>query len=234
LFRFGSYTNEAGQPTWNETIAGLPGAHLLQTYQWGVVKIDNGWSPSSWAWQDDRGAVVAAALILQRRLSTTSWFRNLSVLYLPKGPLLDWSDLALRRQVLADLADLGRRIGAIFIKLDPDVKIGTGIQGQAGARESELGASVLSDLRAHGWHISDEQVQFRNTVLIDLTLGLDQLLANMKQKPLYSPCRWKVLCSDRNVSIRWLYKLYIVNPSENIIRDWKYYRPLVYHGSRSG
>ena len=47
------------------------------------------------------------ALILQRRLSTMSRLNNLSVMYLPKGPLLDWSDLALMRQALADLADWG-------------------------------------------------------------------------------------------------------------------------------
>jgi lipid II:glycine glycyltransferase (peptidoglycan interpeptide bridge formation enzyme) len=148
-------------PSWNETIA-LPGAHLRKPTN-GVVKMTMA-GCQLLAWWNQQGQVVAAALILQRRLLATSWFKNLSVMYLPKGPLLDWSDVALRRQVLADLADLGRRNGAIFIKLDPDVVIGTGIPGQASARECELGESVLKDLHNHGWHLSDEQVQFRNTV----------------------------------------------------------------------
>ena len=229
MFRFGLYTSEAGQPSWNETIAGLPGAHLLQTRQWGAVKIDNGWSPSSWAWQDDRGSVVAAALILQRRLSTTSWLRNLSVMYLPKGPLLDWSDLALSRQVLADLADLGRRNGSIFVKLDPDVVVGTGIPGEAAAQEIALGQAVVKDLQASGWRFSDEQVQFRNTVLIDLTPDLDQLLANMKQKTRYNirlaERKGVIVRSGTRADLPLLYQMYAETAARDdfVIRDWEYY-----------
>jgi lipid II:glycine glycyltransferase (peptidoglycan interpeptide bridge formation enzyme) len=210
----------------------LPGSHLLQTHEWGAVKIDNGWLPTPWAWWNEQGQVVAAALILRRRLFTTSWLKNPSVMYLPKGPLLDWGDVPLRRQVLADLADIGQRNGAIFIKLDPDVGIGIGIPGEAGARECELGESVLQDLLTYGWHLSDEQVQFRNTVLIDLTPDLDQLLANMKQKTRYNIR----LAERKGVIVRvgdasdfeLLYRLYVETSIRDdfVIRDWRYYQKL--------
>jgi len=169
---------------------------------------------------------------LHRRLFTTTWLKNLSVMYLPKGPVLDWGDVHLRRQVLADLANLGHRNRAIFVKLDPDVAIGIGVPGEAGARECELGESVLKDLQACGWHLSDEQVQFRNTVLIDLTPDPDQLLANMKQKTRYNIR----LAERKGVTVRvgeasdleLLYRLYIETSVRDdfVIRDRRYYQKL--------
>jgi peptidoglycan pentaglycine glycine transferase (the first glycine) len=230
--RFGPFESEVGKLPWNETIAVLPGAHLLQTGEWGVVKITNGWQPATWAWWNEHGEIVAATLSLQRQLLTNAWLKNLSVIYLPKGPLLEWSDAALRRQVLADLADLGRREGAIFVKIDPDVVIGTGIPGEASAQESEVGLSVLQDLLANGWRLSGEQVQFRNTVLIDLTPDLDQLLANMKQKTRYNIR----LAERKGVTVRvgeasdleLLYKMYVETSVRDdfVIRNWEYYQTL--------
>ena len=37
-----------------------------------------------------------------------------------------------------------------------------------------------------GWRFSQDQIQFRNTVLIDLSLSEDDLLARMKQKTRYN------------------------------------------------
>jgi len=232
LARFGLYLVTAKTPSWNETIAALPGAHLLQTSQWGEVKIDNGWQPSHWVWRDDQGRVVAGAMLLQRKLAASGLTNRMSVIYVPKGPLLDWSNVSLRGQVLADLADLGRRSGAIFIKIDPDVLVGTGIPGQPGAQECATGVSVLNELHNYGWRLSREQVQFRNTVLIDLTTDLDRLLANMKQKTRYNIR----LAQKKSVTVRTggisdlelLYKLYVETSVRDdfVIRDWCYYQTL--------
>jgi lipid II:glycine glycyltransferase (peptidoglycan interpeptide bridge formation enzyme) len=229
---FGPYVAEAGAPAWNEVIAGLPGAHLLQTSEWGQVKTDNRWQPANWAWRDERGQMVAAALILQRWFSPGGLLKNLSVLYVPKGPLLDWSDIELRRQALTDLARLAQRTGAIFVKIDPDVVVGTGIPGEPGARETQVGRAVLYDLQANGWRFSDEQVQFRNTVLIDLTPDPDRLLANMKQKTRYNVR----LAQRKGVTVRvgtvadlpLLYQMYAETARRDdfVIRDREYYRSL--------
>ena len=45
---------------------------------------------------------------------------------------------------------------------------------------------MIDDLKRDGWQFSQEQVQFRNTVLIDLEPGEKELLANMKQKTRYN------------------------------------------------
>lgn len=229
---FGPYVAGKGEPPWNDLIAALPGAHLLQTGQWGEVKIHNGWTPATWAWRNAQGVVVAAALTLQRQLTRNRLFQGLSVLYVPKGPLLDWSDAGLRRQVLADLKTLAQRRGAIFVKIDPDVTLGIGAPGEPDAQEMTVGASVLQDLQAEGWRFSPEQVQFRNTVLIDLTPDLASLLAKMKQKTRYNVR----LAERKGVIVRTaslddttlLYQMYAETATRDdfVIRDQAYYQML--------
>jgi lipid II:glycine glycyltransferase (peptidoglycan interpeptide bridge formation enzyme) len=90
----------------------------------------------------------------------------------------------------------------------------------------------MEDLRAGGWRFSDEQVQFRNTVLIDLTPDLDRLLANMKQKTRYNIR----LAERKGVTVRTgatadlplLYQMYAETARRDdfVIRDESYYLSL--------
>ena len=171
---------------WNELIAGIPHAHLLQTWEWSQVKVQYGWQALPFIWQEGQEKPAAAAMILKRSLPIGGFARRMCVLYIPKGPLLDWSDPALRQRVLADLQVFAKRLGAIFIKADPDVALGTGIPGMETAVEFEDGQEVKSELLRRGWKFSQDQIQFRNTVLIDLSLSEETLLACMKQKTRYN------------------------------------------------
>jgi len=190
------------QAQWDAAIARLPGAHVLQTWEWGKVKSQFGWQPHFLLWLLDHGEIefatnrhlddwtkkhlVAAALALQRNIRIGGFAQRLGIIYVPKGPLLNWSDTQLSQRVLEDLVKFAQRQSAIFIKIDPDVEVGVGIPGTASATESALGMEVRQGLQAHGWQFSEEQVQFRNTVLVDLQPGEEELLANMKQKTRYN------------------------------------------------
>ena len=77
------------------------------------------------------------------------------------GDISDLSDKD--KQILDDLKQLSKRLGAIFIKIDPDILIGSGVPGDPGAQEAALGGAVQADLAARGWVESAEQIQFRNT-----------------------------------------------------------------------
>ena len=44
----------------------------------------------------------------------------------------------------------------------------------------------MAELKTRGWRFSDDQIQFRNTVELDLNLPEDELLANMKSKTRYN------------------------------------------------
>jgi peptidoglycan pentaglycine glycine transferase (the first glycine) len=217
---------------WNAIIAALPAAHFLQTWEWGQVKSHFGWQPIPKVWRDESGKVVAAALILQRVLPIRGLAARLRLLYVPKGPLLDWQDADLRKRVLADLAHLARRQGAIFLKIDPDVCAGVGYPDQPGARQDPTGVEVIRDLSKAGWRFSDEQIQFCNTVLLDLKPDLVTLLARMKQKTRYNIR----LAERKGVSVRQgtlddlklLYRMYAETAHRDgfVIRDDNYYLEL--------
>ncbi len=64
---------------WNQAIAALPGAHVLQTWQWGQFKRAYGWQPEYLLWRDDCSTTRAAALALTRAAPG-----GLKVLYLPR------------------------------------------------------------------------------------------------------------------------------------------------------
>ena len=216
--------------TWNSLIATLPNPHILQTWEWGQVKARYGWQVLPQTWQDDQGRVMAAALVLQRAVSVLRGLIRLRILYVPKGPLLDWGDADLRHRVLKDLSDLARQQGAIFIKIDPDVILGEGYPGQPGAHELDTGLAVQSDLQAAGWHFSEEQIQFRNTVLIDLHPTEAELLERMKQKTRYNirlaeRKGVKVRIGD-SADLEALYRLYAETSIRDgfVIRDEAYYR----------
>ncbi|MFZ5915564.1 MAG: lipid II:glycine glycyltransferase FemX [Chloroflexota bacterium] len=198
---------------WNTGLLRLPAPHVLQTWQWGDFKARYGWTPSRLLF-DPAQQARAAASVLQRR-----WPRlPLSVMYVPKGPLLDFSDPSLLEDVLSEMEALARRRRAIFIKIDPDVDAATP-QGQA----------VVSALRRRGWRLSAEQIQFRNTMTLDLTRGETDLLADMKSKTRYNIR----LAGRKDVSVRLggpadlllIYGLY----TETAARDGFIIRPYAYY-----
>ncbi len=184
--------------TWNDLVASLPGGHVLQSWQWGDFKERYGWRAERIAWMDENGDPQAAAQILSRCLTQNPIGRRLRVLYCPRGPVLDWTQENLRRQVLSDLSDLAAEHGAIFLKIDPDLPTGYGLPGEPDAEDDAVGLSVTEDLASHGWRESAEQIQFRNTLTLDLTLPEEALLAGMRQKTRYNVH----LATRRGVSVR--------------------------------
>lgn len=175
----------------------------------------------------------AAALVLKRAIPVRGLAARMSVLYVPKGPLVrDWGEAGLRRRVLAGLEKFARQQGAIFIKIDPDVRLGTGIPGEAAARAEPLGATLTAELAARGWRLSDEQVQFRNTVVLDLSGSEEELLGRMKQKTRYNvrlaQRKGVTVRSGSESDLELLYQMYAETAERDgfVIRDYGYYRDL--------
>ncbi len=159
--------------TWNSSLRALPYAHILQTWEWGEFKRATGWQPLRLAFR--RGdTVVAMASVGIRRVGP------LKVMYVSKGPALAYEDSTLLAEVLDHLQSMARQQRAIWLKIDPDVIAATGVPGEDDSHNS-AGQAVLKDLQARGWRFSNDQVQFRNTICIDLMRPEDELLAAMSQ-----------------------------------------------------
>ena len=152
---------------WNSTLASLPLAHVLQTWEWGQFKSRHGWTPRYLLWRD-AGTPRAAALVLRRQLGRLPF----CVMYVPKGPALDYADVPLVCKVLSDLERLARQSLAILIKIDPDLPPPFSLP----AARAE----------GKGWFESPQQIQFRNTMEIDLRQTEDELLAAMHHKTRYN------------------------------------------------
>lgn len=226
---------------WNSSISQLPNPHLLQTREWAEAKKPFGWAAHYKTWQDSSGGLVAAAQILQRSIRIPGTSRSLSMLYVPKGPLLhDWSNAELRGHVLTGLADFARSEGAFFIKIDPDVNLGVGLPNKDRPDENSIGRSLVNELKHTGWRFSNEQVQMRNTMLIDLRKSEDELLAAMKQKTRYN----LRLAERKGVRIRrgspqdfpLLYRMYAETSVRDgfVIRSEAYYREVWERFSEAG
>jgi lipid II:glycine glycyltransferase (peptidoglycan interpeptide bridge formation enzyme) len=217
---------------WNALLAGLPQAHLLQTREWGEVKQKYGWAPVTVVWKDGMGVISAAALILEKGINIGGFSAGFSILYTPRGPVLDWSNRSLRSEVLFDLRNLAIKRRAIFIKIDPEILLGTGIPGTEDAEDFAHGRTISEELSANGWVFSQDQIQFRNTAELDLNGSDDDWLARMHQKTRYN----LRLAQKKGVIVRHgctedlplLYRMYAETSLRDgfVIRDSKYYQTL--------
>lgn len=214
---------------WNEIISQLPDPHFLQTWEWSQVKETNGWQGLPFIWKDPQNKIVAAATILKKQILRRAFAAQLCILYSPKGPLLDWGNESLRARVLNDLQSFAKKQGAIFLKLDPDIVLGRGVPQSENDVPDNTGQAVKSELTRRGWRYSSEQIQFQNTVLMDLTLSEEDMLAKMKPKTRYNVR----LAEKKGVNVRigtsddlpMLYKMYAETSVRDgfVIRDEAYY-----------
>jgi len=153
---------------WDEFIKRSPSGHLLQSWTWGEFKARFGWQALRMAVvEGDR--IVAATQVLFRPLPIIS----LTTAYIPKGPLVDHSAPPTpgARALLSALHDACRRKRAISLKVEPDW---------------EDGPDARNWLESQGFVPSEQTVQPRRTVLIDLRAEEEAILAQMKSKTRYN------------------------------------------------
>lgn len=202
----------------------MPGAHILQTWEWGEFKrATGGWQPERLAFM--RGhEVVAMASVATRKIGP------LKVLYASKGPALDYDDLELADGVLAALERRARKLGVVWLKIDPDVVAATGIPGSETDRRDRTGTAIIDILRRRGWRFSRSQVQFRNTLTIDLNASEDELMAafsaNTRRKVRTAGKKGVTIRPATEADLPLLYQLYQVTGERDgfPIRPFAYYQ----------
>lgn len=85
--------------------------NLLQSSNWAAIK--DSWGNERLGFYQD-GSLVAVASVLIRPLPA-----GFSMLYIPRGPIMDYSNQDLVQFVLASLKKFGKTKRALFIKFDP-------------------------------------------------------------------------------------------------------------------
>lgn len=201
----------ASAAEWDACLRELDVAHFLQSSTWAGFKASYGWQPEFW--RLCRGGLpMAYASVLSRCPAHIP----LALAYVPRGPLLVERSESSLAAVLEGLERLARERRYLYLKVDPDIW------------DEEVSAWAGPLLRARGWQ-PGEQIQFRNTVTLDIEAPDDVLLARMKQKTRYNIS----LASRRGVTVeqasredlRLLYGLYV----ETAVRDGFIVRPRSYY-----
>jgi lipid II:glycine glycyltransferase (peptidoglycan interpeptide bridge formation enzyme) len=203
--------------TWDGALRELPAAHILQSWAWTETKAQTGWLARRMLWAPE-GRPVAAAALLLRSLGGSL---PVAVGYVPKGPALDWGDVELAGRVLQRIEEEARRRHAIFIKIDPDVRA-----------DVAPGQAVQALLARRGWRMSHEQIQFRNTMITDLTPNEETLLASMKSKWRYnirlSERRGVVVRDGTTADLPAFYGMYVETGERDgfLVRPYPYYESI--------
>lgn len=142
--------------------------HLLQTIGWGEFKSRFGWQPRTVSTDSCHAQVLFRKLTL-----------GFSVAYLPKGPVgHDWQTLWPKLDALC------RKKRAVFLQVEPDYFDPT---------PSDVDPAWFSSFSEE-----PHTIQPRRTILIDLRLDEEALLAAMKQKTRYNIR----LAEKKGVSVR--------------------------------
>jgi lipid II:glycine glycyltransferase (peptidoglycan interpeptide bridge formation enzyme) len=109
-------TSQDPGESWDAFIAAHPSGHLMQSRAWAAVRQESGWKPLFISVMGNEG-IRAAALCLRLGIRGT----GLSLLYMPRGPILDWEDIAAATTLGSALQRLAADQRAFLIQADPAV-----------------------------------------------------------------------------------------------------------------
>ena len=148
--------------------------HLLQSWGWGELKAEAGWYPLRLALYDPTSdKIVAAAQVLQRTAPRVP-LRLGHLAYIPKGPVLDWSDKPVLDAFFMQLHRQLRMRGAIALRME---------LGQVcDSEEDNVIREYLLEQHMH----SVRAVQPLRSIVLDITSDEAMLLAQMKEKWRYN------------------------------------------------
>ncbi len=138
---------------------------------------------------------------------------------------MDWEDEQARKVVFDGLREIAEQRNAFLLKIEPELILGYGENGE----KRGIAEEVEVELDKEGWKFSKEQIQFRNTAVLDISPDEEAILAGMKQKTRYNIR----LASKKGISVRvgddqdfeMIYSIYAETAVRDgfAIREKKYY-----------
>ncbi len=152
--------------SWDRALAGWPCAHLLQSHGWGAVQAATGWSVHRLRVDAGGGRTLPVTALSSPVLPGAP-----PRVYVPRGPACAADDAAAWAAALAALDDLGSRLGAVGVTVEPSAW-----SEDAPELERRLGP---------GW-VPVDPVQPSHTAVVDLSGGEAEVLARMRPKGRYN------------------------------------------------
>ena len=153
---------------WDQFVIASSGGHLLQTTAWAELKSEFGWRAQRVALRQGNN-LVAGAQILFRPLAL-GW----TMAYVPKGPLIDSASADTIRALLVAMHARCRTNRAILLKIEPDVT------------DSSPAPRWIEDALASGFRPSQQPVQPRRSIVVDIGQPEEAILKGMKSKTRYN------------------------------------------------
>lgn len=97
----------------------LKESHFLHSYVWGEFQEETRNVKAHYiGYEDDKKQLVAVALLLERNLML-----GYTYFYSPRGYIIDYKNKVLLKSFTEDLKAFAKKKKALFIKIDPDVKL---------------------------------------------------------------------------------------------------------------
>lgn len=156
----------AVDPTWDAFVAATPDSRHVQTSWWAQTKVWLGWRAGRVLIRRD-GRIVAGAQLLSRRLGRLG-----AAGYVARGPLGVGGDPELQRLALDGIDRLLRahRIRYLVVQPPPEA------------------SGIVEGLRRRGFRpaFADLEPNPSDTIVVDLTKSLEELLGGMKEKTRYN------------------------------------------------
>lgn len=153
-------SREGDDPAWDAFLAETPGGHYVQTSMWACMKARSGWSAARVVVASGE-RIVAGGQLLIHQLPALG-----AIGYVPKGPILAGDDPQRARVVLDGLHRLAREQRVRYLAVQPP----------------DIGPDLLRLLAEEGFEPQPRLGTCAATLLIDLTPGLDGILAQMKRR----------------------------------------------------
>lgn len=151
--------------TWDAFNSASPYGHILQSWEWGAIKAETGWEARRLALLDGSDMRGSAQILLR-----TLPYGVGKLAYVPKGPVLDYTDPAALRAMLAALRTFADNQRVISLKIEPEVR-----------EPNPLVGMIL-----HEGLTLAPPVQMRSTIWVDLNPSEEQILTRQKQKTRYN------------------------------------------------
>ena len=147
---------------WNAFVEAAPYHAFPQLWEWGEVRAMGGWKPVRLAIGPSHDEPLAGAQLLLREVPLVRWY----LAYVPRGPVGQLDDPAVRAGLMRALRTLGREERIATLRADPEAEPST-----------PYGVALMGA----PWR-SAPKVQPPMTRVIDLGAGEDALRTGLKRK----------------------------------------------------